>query len=80
MKEESCFLKKSPHARISSWDNNRRLIKLEKDIPPQEGDSEVILREGTRSSSKAFEEQTKRLVHVEASLQIHEMEIESGKK
>ena len=38
------------------------------------------MREGTRPSAKAFEEQTKRLAHVEASLQVHEMEIESGKK
>ena len=61
-------------------DVDRRLIELERDIPPQEGDSGVTLREGTRSSSKAFEEQTKRLAHVEASLQVHEMEIESGKR
>ena len=56
------------------------MIELERDIPPQEGDSGVTLREGSRSASKAFEEQTKRLAHVEASLQVHEMEIESGKR
>jgi len=61
-------------------DVDRRLIELERDIPPQEGDSGVTLREGTRPSARAFEEQTKRLAHVEASLQVHEMEIESGKK
>ena len=61
-------------------DVDRRLIELERDIPPQEGDSGVTLREGARSSSKAFEEQTKRLAHVEASLQVHEMETASGKR
>ena len=61
-------------------DVDRRLLELERDIPPQEGDSGVTLREGSRSASKAFEEQTKRLAHVEATLQVHEMEIESGKK
>ena len=29
-------------------DVDRRLIELERDIPPQEGDSGVTLREGTR--------------------------------
>jgi len=61
-------------------DVDRIRNELERDVPLQEGDSGVTLREGTRSASKAFEEQTKRLVHVKSSLQVHEMEIEAGKK
>ena len=52
-------------------DVDRRLIELERDIPPQEG---------TPASSKTFEKQTKRMEYVEAPLQVNKMEIEAGNK
>ena len=53
------------------------LGELEREIPRQEVDS---MREGNWFSSTSFEEQKKRSVQVEASLQVHEMDIEASKK